>query len=231
MKTGKNMYVILSFLLVSSMLLGGCGGQTADTSGTSMNAVVTAPVSEQSESAASESGTSDQSVTTTSVSTSSDVVSQSEEKTDEEVSVSSAAASSVSADSTAVRDVEEQKAELVTLLDTVRELESGTAGSSLRTAAATSDLCDFCSETILDEETLKAVVNDYISSHFSGDSDGLKLFKSNFSSVEEDYKSFIDSSEDESGILSDAGVSNSGYPYNYQNIVKMDEICSLVDAS
>lgn len=235
MRKGRNKYAILSCLLLGSMLFGGCGGQTvstSDTAGSSDSSVSTAVSVSESPAASSGSAPSESENTVSSASSviaASETTSQSGDTANEEVLASSAVKTeSVSADSASGENPEEQKAQLLTLFDTVADLQPGTSGSSLRTAAATSELCDFCSETTLDDETLKTAVTDYLSAKYGDDSTGLKLYQSAFSGVEEQYKAFIDSSEDESGLLSDAGVTDSGYPYNYQDIEKMDELCSTV---
>lgn len=106
------------------------------------------------------------------------------------------------------------------LLNDINNLEVGTAGSSLKTAATTAAFCDFLYSTPESAgDKLTADFKNYVS---SADKD---TFLANFEIIENEYREFIDSSEDESSLLDDAGVSNSKYPYDHKKIPLMEKLC------
>lgn len=125
-------------------------------------------------------------------------------------------------------DLSAQKEELTSLLDRVKNLETGTAGSTLKLTGLTADFCDFCAETPLDDTEIAGIVEDYLDTSFTGGED-LEVFKENWQSVENLYRRLIDREEDESEQLEEAGKADSLYPYGYQEIDAMETVSSTID--
>ena len=126
-------------------------------------------------------------------------------------------------------DSSAQEAELRTLFDRVKNLESGTAGSSLKLTGLTADICDFCAETDLKETELEDTAQTYMETELD-DGDERDVFKENWQSGENTYRTLIDPEADETDLLTDAGRTDSLYPYGNQEIAAMETLSSTIDA-
>ena len=111
-------------------------------------------------------------------------------------------------------------AALEEILGGVLNIGPGSAGSSLRAAAVAARLLDWGMETALSDDEIYAAMGSYLDTLSDAD---FMLFRESFYAVYD--RSYDLRGEYAEGLLSDAGVADSAYPWNDQAFHVMEMLC------